>query len=109
MSRRPWIAIVAVAVVAGGLGGRVRAWFPAAPAPGEPAATVAAGSGPCSGGAEPLYWKAPMDPTYVRDKPGKSPMGMDLVPVCPDEAGGVAGSACRKEGRGNGIPAPRRE
>ena len=33
-----------------------------------------------------------MDPTYVRDKPGKSPMGMDLVPVCRGEAalgGGV--------------------
>jgi RND family efflux transporter MFP subunit len=27
------------------------------------------------------YWMAPMDPTYIRDKPGKSPMGMDLVPV----------------------------
>ncbi|WP_101760470.1 efflux RND transporter periplasmic adaptor subunit [Oceanicoccus sp. KOV_DT_Chl] len=29
----------------------------------------------------PLYWVAPMDPNYRRDKPGKSPMGMDLVPV----------------------------
>ncbi len=28
-----------------------------------------------------LYWKAPMDPNYRRDQPGKSPMGMDLVPV----------------------------
>ncbi len=27
------------------------------------------------------YWVAPMDATYRRDKPGKSPMGMDLVPV----------------------------
>jgi len=27
------------------------------------------------------YWVAPMDPTYIRDKPGKSPMGMDLIPV----------------------------
>ncbi|MDP2046643.1 MAG: efflux RND transporter periplasmic adaptor subunit [Deltaproteobacteria bacterium] len=27
------------------------------------------------------HWVAPMDPTYIRDKPGKSPMGMDLVPV----------------------------
>lgn len=27
------------------------------------------------------YWVAPMDPNYRRDKPGKSPMGMDLVPV----------------------------
>ena len=29
----------------------------------------------------PLYWVAPMDNKYRRDKPGKSPMGMDLVPV----------------------------
>lgn len=27
------------------------------------------------------YWVAPMDSNYRRDKPGKSPMGMDLVPV----------------------------
>jgi len=30
---------------------------------------------------EILYWVAPMDPAYRRDEPGKSPMGMDLVPV----------------------------
>jgi len=30
---------------------------------------------------EPLYWVAPMDPNYRRDGPGKSPMGMDLIPV----------------------------
>jgi len=34
---------------------------------------------------EILYWVAPMDPTYRRDKPGKSPMGMDLVPVYAEE------------------------
>lgn len=28
-----------------------------------------------------LYWKAPMNPNYISDKPGKSPMGMDLIPV----------------------------
>ncbi len=32
-----------------------------------------------------LYWRAPMDPNYISDKPGKSPMGMDLVPVYEDE------------------------
>ncbi|ABA88958.1 metal ion efflux pump, RND family, membrane fusion protein [Syntrophotalea carbinolica DSM 2380] len=32
------------------------------------------------------YWVAPMDPTYIRDEPGKSPMGMDLVPVYEDQA-----------------------
>ncbi|MCZ6809714.1 MAG: heavy metal-binding domain-containing protein, partial [Proteobacteria bacterium] len=30
---------------------------------------------------EILYWKAPMDPNFRSDEPGKSPMGMDLVPV----------------------------
>ncbi|MBW2422859.1 MAG: efflux RND transporter periplasmic adaptor subunit [Deltaproteobacteria bacterium] len=41
--------------------------------------------------AEPeiLYWVAPMDPNYRRDEPGKSPMGMDLVPECPS-AGSTA-------------------
>ena len=28
-----------------------------------------------------LYWVAPMDANYRRDKPGQSPMGMDLLPV----------------------------
>ena len=35
---------------------------------------------------EILDWVAPMDPSYGRDEPGKSPMGMDLVPVYTDEA-----------------------
>ena len=35
---------------------------------------------------EILYWVAPMDANYRRDEPGKSPMGMDLVPVY-EEAG----------------------
>ncbi len=39
---------------------------------------------------KPLYWVAPMDPTYRRDKPGKSPMGMDLVPVYEEANNGDA-------------------
>ncbi len=35
-----------------------------------------------------LYWRAPMDPTEIYDKPGKSKMGMDLVPVYADQATG---------------------
>ncbi|AFV00354.1 efflux RND transporter periplasmic adaptor subunit [Simiduia agarivorans] len=31
--------------------------------------------------AKPLYWVAPMDPNFRRPGPGKSPMGMDLIPV----------------------------
>ncbi len=34
---------------------------------------------------EVLYWVAPMDPGFRRDEPGKSPMGMELVPVYADE------------------------
>jgi len=30
--------------------------------------------------AKPLYWVAPMDADFRRDKPGKSPMGMNLIP-----------------------------
>jgi len=36
---------------------------------------------------EILHWRAPMDPNFISDRPGKSPMGMDLVPVYADEAG----------------------
>ena len=37
-----------------------------------------------AGDASPLYWVAPMDPDFRRDGPGKSPMGMDLIPVYAD-------------------------
>lgn len=33
------------------------------------------------------YWQAPMDPNYRRDGPGKSPMGMDLIPIYADGGG----------------------
>lgn len=37
-----------------------------------------------------LYYRDPMDPTMRSDKPGKSPMGMDMVPVYEgDEGGGI--------------------
>ena len=65
-------AVFAAAAFAAGLG--VAGWL--APAP-----TSAA-----SAERKILYWVAPMDKNYRRDKPGKSPMGMDLVPVYADEA-----------------------
>ncbi|GAB4335293.1 MAG: hypothetical protein Kow0099_07640 [Candidatus Abyssubacteria bacterium] len=40
---------------------------------------------PEAAGRKIKYWRAPMDPTYISDKPGKSPMGMDLIPVYEDE------------------------
>ncbi len=27
------------------------------------------------------YYRSPMDPTYISEKPGKDTMGMDMVPV----------------------------
>lgn len=44
------------------------------------------------------YWQAPMNPTEIYDQPGKSAMGMDLVPVYEDELAGAAaeGEAERK-------------
>ena len=41
-----------------------------------------------SSDSKPLYWVAPMDANYRRDKPGQSPMGMDLVPVYAEENSG---------------------
>lgn len=70
-----WIILLLVALVAGFLGGRFYA-----PAPGGGSAASAGG-----GERDILYWVAPMDPNYRRDEPGKSPMGMDLVPVYADE------------------------
>ncbi len=41
-------------------------------------------------GKKIVYWKAPMDPTEIYETPGKSKMGMDLVPVYAEELeGGV--------------------
>ncbi len=41
------------------------------------------------------YWRAPMDPDFISDHPGKSPMGMDLVPVYEDERGGQGSAEIR--------------
>lgn len=53
-----------------------------------PSAGMSAGDSSASGEKQPLYWVAPMDPNYRRDKPGKSPMGMDLIPVYEEDQGG---------------------
>ncbi len=88
MKTRQWLAMLAT-VIAAALGGW---WVGARLGPDSPGPLSAASpAGPCPAGANPLYWKAPMDPTYIRDEPGQSPMGMDLVPVCLGEtaAGGA--------------------
>ncbi|MBW1811091.1 MAG: efflux RND transporter periplasmic adaptor subunit [Deltaproteobacteria bacterium] len=55
--------------------------------PHNPTAAQAADTYAKQGKKKIKYWAAPMDPTYIRNQPGKSPMGMDLVPVYEDEEG----------------------
>ncbi|HHP7236619.1 MAG TPA: efflux RND transporter periplasmic adaptor subunit [Desulfobacterales bacterium] len=71
-------------------------WVPSESGPETDKGSVLAqesGQEPGAGSIDPKtgkkikYWVAPMDPTYIRDKPGKSPMGMDLVPVYEEEGG----------------------
>ena len=38
---------------------------------------------------EIVHWRAPMDPSFTSDEPGRSPMGMDLVPVYASDAGSL--------------------
>lgn len=77
-------AIVLIALLAGLIAGFVLSRIsldPEASAVDEVAANETA-----AGEQEILYWVAPMDSNYRRDGPGKSPMGMDLVPVYATEA-----------------------
>ncbi|MFT7242839.1 MAG: Cu(I)/Ag(I) efflux system membrane fusion protein [Candidatus Azotimanducaceae bacterium] len=43
------------------------------------------------GSDQPLYWVAPMDPNFRRDSPGKSPMGMELVPFYANKVAAESG------------------
>lgn len=74
MKKAVYIIIgVILGILAGG--GAVYYWLPG------PETVVEAPAGKAADGRKVLYWQAPMDPTYIRDEPGKSPMGMDLIPV----------------------------
>lgn len=78
-----WIGLplLLVALVAGGfLLGRMTG--------GEPAAVAQHETPAGEGERNVLYWRAPMDPTEIYDQPGKSKMGMDLIPVYADEVEG---------------------
>lgn len=45
------------------------------------------------------YWTDPMMPGYKSPTPGKSPMGMEMVPVYEDEAHSKAGEQSAQEGK----------
>ncbi|WP_420389490.1 efflux RND transporter periplasmic adaptor subunit [Marinobacter sp.] len=63
-------------VLLGGIAGAGAAYWLAAETRTAPAAEISD-----TQTKEPLHWVAPMDPNFKSDKPGKSPMGMDMVPV----------------------------
>jgi len=86
------VSLLGVAILAVALGWVGRGWLAPAEDKAVGGGPSASKAGPCPGGAQAQYWKAPMDSTYVRDAPGKSPMGMDLIPVCEDEGGTGAGT-----------------
>jgi Cu(I)/Ag(I) efflux system membrane fusion protein/cobalt-zinc-cadmium efflux system membrane fusion protein len=100
MTVQRWIVMLLLPLVGIGLGWWVHdALDSSGPSSPEPGSVSTVDAGPCPRGGEPLYWKAPMDPTYVRDRPGKSPMGMDLVPACPGEGEAVAAGTIRVDPR----------
>ena len=78
-----WIAALALLALGGVAGWNMAARQTESGAPGGV-------DGPCADGAQPQHWAAPMDPNYQRSAPGKSPMGMDLVPVCAESGGAGA-------------------
>lgn len=74
----PLVLVCIAALVTGVLVGR--SWAPGENAPDN--STLQ---------REILYWVAPMDANFRRDEPGKSPMGMDLVPVYADVVDAMPG------------------
>ena len=68
--RGRYFALAIIALVAGAAGG---IWYERER---QPQSGDAGETGP-----KILYWVAPMDANFRKDGPGKSPMGMDLVPV----------------------------
>lgn len=77
--RKGWITAVLVGTLGVLVAGCSREEKPKEEAAQPMSATF--GSAQQDGERKILYWRAPMDPTYISPKPGKSPMGMDLVPV----------------------------
>ncbi len=77
-------AATAAALLAALLLGFAGAWWLLSARDSGSPEQAAAGSA-ASDEREILYWVAPMDPSFRRDKPGKSPMGMDLLPVYADD------------------------
>jgi len=75
-----YIILLAVGIIAGGLLVYI---FLGAREPAVKTSIAAQGGQKTTAAKERKvkYWQAPMNPSYIRNEPGKSPMGMDLIPV----------------------------
>ena len=87
-----------VALIALGVGGGYW-WAHSTKMPGQPAGSAGSmpmANPPAAAGnsGKPLYWYDPMIPTQHFDKPGQSPMGMQMVPKYANEG---------SEGEGGGV------
>ena len=76
MKRLVFVLMLSASVLTGFFLGQW--WSPGGSGPGRDAT---------SDEPEILYWVARMDANYRRDEPGKSPMGIDLIPVYADPDG----------------------
>ena len=79
MNRKKMI-IGLIVLAALGAAGAVAWHFTKPDAPSAAPETAAAG-----GCKKVLYWTDPMIPGFKSDKPGKSPMNMDMIPVCAED------------------------
>jgi Cu(I)/Ag(I) efflux system membrane fusion protein len=86
---KPSAILLGAVLVAAGIGGGalLERRVLAVQAPHATASAVPGAAG--SGGKKVLYWWDPMMPAFKSDKPGKSPMGMDMVPVYEGEEPGA--------------------
>jgi multidrug efflux pump subunit AcrA (membrane-fusion protein) len=75
-----FLTVILTLLLAGGT-----AYFMGYLRPSEPGTGVKKAASSDSKKGKVLYWRAPMNPTEIYDKPGKSAMGMDLVPVYKDD------------------------
>ena len=80
-TKTPNLKLVAAIIIGAALGAGALSLYQGTGSSGN-------GNEATSGEKKPLYWVAPMDSNYRRDKPGKSPMGMDLIPVYEEESSG---------------------
>jgi len=76
------LGLVVLLIAGGLLYGRGYRLMQHISAPGPPTSAPEAKEG-----RKIKHWMSSMDPKYVSDKPGKDPMGMDLVPVYEDAPG----------------------